>query len=96
MDELSDCLHFALALTENQAKRRANTPNAVRANRISVSAGVNSDWRQTHPFMAGLYLVMGGLRRRRSGGGPLPGRCCFRRRILVNAGRLRIKIASLF
>jgi hypothetical protein len=71
MDELSDCLHFALALTENQAKRRANTPNAVRANRISVSAGVNSDWRQTHPFMAGLYLVMGGLRRRRSRGGPL-------------------------
>jgi hypothetical protein len=63
MDELSDCLHFALALTENQATQGENAPNAVRprdsVNRISVLPGVNSDRRQTHPFMAGLYLVIG-------------------------------------
>jgi len=38
-------------------------------NRISVLAGVNSDQRQTRPFMAGPYLVMSDLRHRRSRGG---------------------------
>jgi hypothetical protein len=94
MDELSDCLHFVPEATENQAKRREIAPNAVRpaifVNRIlfcpeSIRFGAEriASWQVS-------------VWRGRLASPPfLPGRCCFRRRILVNAGRLRTGIAAL-